>query len=87
MKKLILALLISGTALVAGTTTAEAGHSYQPHCAPKVYKIRTCEIDRCQYKKWAYDRCGNRYSYWVTVITYKDVYSNGSYRIWKRTIS
>ena len=77
--------LLSATAFFT-VTPVEAGH-YRSHFAPKVYKIRTCEIDRCQYRKWAYDHCGKRYSYWVTVITYKDFYSNGSSRIWKRTIS
>jgi hypothetical protein len=34
-----------------------------------------------------HNHCGKRYSYWVTVITYKDYYSNNSYRDWKRPIS
>lgn len=85
MKHLILTLAIVATAFF-GMTTVEAG-SYRNHCGPKVYKVRTCEIDRCKYKKWAYDHCGKRYSYWATVITYKDFYSNGSYRVWKRSIS
>ncbi|MDF1861345.1 MAG: hypothetical protein P1U87_14105 [Verrucomicrobiales bacterium] len=87
MKHLILAILITGAAFFT-VTPASAGYCKpQPKCAPKVYKIRTCEIDRCKYRKWAYDHCGKRYSYWVTVITYKDYYSNGSHRIWKNTIS
>lgn len=84
MKHLLLLALAAAALLTAAPTTASAGYS---HCGPRVYKIRTCEVDRCQYRKWAYDHCGRRYSYWVTVITYKDTFSNGSSRIWKRTIS
>jgi len=29
----------------------------------------------------------NYHNYWVTVITYKDHYSNNGYRDWKRPIS
>ena len=92
MKSFLLALAITAAALFT-TVPAEAGfryghpHAGYNHCKPKVYKVRTCEIDRCSYKKWAYDHCGKRYSYLVTVITYKDIYSNGTYKIWKRTIS
>lgn len=89
MKHLLLTLAIVAAAFF-GTTSVEAGkyhRNHRNHCKPKVYKVRTCEINRCKYKKWAYDHCGKRYSYWVTVVTYKDFYSNGSYRVWKRTIS
>lgn len=86
MKNFILTLAIFGAAFFGMTTPVEAGN-YHNHCGPEVYKVRTCEIDRCKYKKHAYNHCGKRYSYWVTVITYKDYYSNGSYRDWKRSIS
>lgn len=85
MKKLLIALVLAASAFITvAPTTASAGYC---HSAPKVYKIRTCEIDRCSYKKWAYDHCGKRYSYTVTVITYKDYYSNGTFRIWKHTVA
>jgi hypothetical protein len=32
-------------------------------------------------------KAGNYHNYWVTVITYKDHYSNNGYRDWKRSIS
>lgn len=87
MKNILLAIILVASAFATvAPTTASAG-GYRSHCAPKVYKIRTCEVDRCRYQKWSYDHCGKRYSYWVTVITYKDYYSNGTYKIWKRTIA
>ena len=85
MKNIFLALAFAAVALFSALP-ADAGSHYN-HCTPKVYKVRTCEIDRCSYKKMAYDHCGRRYSYLVTVITYKTYYSDGSYKIWKNTIS
>ncbi|MAS93637.1 MAG: hypothetical protein CMO55_10635 [Verrucomicrobiales bacterium] len=85
MKNLFLALAFAAVALFS-TVSAEAGYR-DNHCTSRVYKIRTCEVDRCSYKKWAYDHCGKRYSYLVTVVTYKTFYSDGSYKIWKNTIS
>ncbi|MDF1656635.1 MAG: hypothetical protein P1U58_03420 [Verrucomicrobiales bacterium] len=83
MKSGLLALLITSFTFIS-VPPIEGG---QTASEPRIFKVRTCEIDRSSYKKWAYDRSGNRYSYRVTVITYKDVYSNGSFRIRKETES
>ncbi len=85
MKSGIFALLIT-TIFLLPASSLEAGTAGS-HCEPRIFKVRTCEIDRSTYRKWAYDRCWKRYSYQVTVITYKDVYSNGSFRIRKETSS
>jgi len=79
---LIAALAISSLGFAA--PHAEAG-SYRrsTSCAP--YKVRTCEIGRRAYCQTAYDRCGGRYHYTVTVVTYRDSYSDGSARTFSRT--
>jgi hypothetical protein len=51
---------------------------YEPvHCQP--YKVSTCEVNRCQECRTAYDHCGKPYTYHVTIITYRDTYSDGTY--------
>jgi hypothetical protein len=63
---------------VANAGNARSGYTVQTvsNC---VYKTHTCEVNRCRHKKMAYDSCGRCYSYWVTVVTYRDYYSNGTY--------
>lgn len=87
MKKLILAALIAAAGLFAGVNTAEAGNYYNRynHCAPKIYTVNTYEINRCKHKKVNYDHCGRVYYSWYTVVTYKTVYSNGTWRTFTRT--
>lgn len=66
-----------------------SGHNYSSHnhCAPKVYTLRTYEVDRCRHQKAHYDHCGNVHYHWVTVVTYKTVYSNGTWKTFTRTFS
>ena len=97
MKNLLIAALVAGSALFVGVAPAEAGNhyrsynnhhrSYNNHCAPKVYKLKTYEINRHCVRKVRYDHCGKAFYYNVTIVTYKDVYSNGSHRTWTRTFS
>ncbi len=65
--KTILALLILATAIPAARAD---------YCQP--YLVRTCEVCRSSECRYASDHCGRRYSYEVTVITYRSYYSNGS---------
>ena len=53
------------------------------HC--EVYKVSTCEINRCCHQKVGYDHCGRSYYYTVTVVTYRNYYSNGSSDTFTRT--
>ena len=80
-------LLLSFVGLTAFGTLPEAqAGSYRRsynYCAP--YKVSTCEVDRCRQCRVAYDDCGHRYTYHVTVITYRDHYSDGSARTYTRT--
>jgi len=64
------------------------GNSYgsSNHCAP-VRLLHTCEVDRRKECRTAYDHCGRPYTYHVTVVTYRETYSNGSTRSYTRTIS
>ncbi len=94
MKKLLIAALIAGTAMFVGVAPAEAGNHCRPvvyksnnYCPPKVYKVSTCEINRHCVRKVRYDHCGKAFYYHVTVVTYKDTYSNGTWRTWTRSIS
>jgi hypothetical protein len=97
--KSTLALIALAAALFVGT--AESAHAdsyrsnnygkcetprYQPaYCKP--YKVSTCEIKRSKVCRTGYDHCGKPYTYHVTVVTYRDSYSDGSYKTWTRTLS
>lgn len=53
----------------------------------RVYKVSTCEIDRDRQCRTGYDHCGKPYTYHVTVVTYRDHYSDGSYRTYTKVYS
>jgi hypothetical protein len=59
-----------------------------PKTHPRACKVKVCteEIDRCTQVLTAKGPCGKTYSYTVTQVTYKDVYCDGTTRIWKATI-
>ncbi len=61
-------------------------HGNSSHCAP-VRLLHTCEVDRRKVCRTAYDHCGRPYTYHVTVVTYRETYSNGSTRTYTRTLS
>ena len=70
------------------------GHSETPRYQPryqqtycKPYKVSTCEIYRNRECRTAYDRCGHPYTYHVTIVTYRDTYSDGSSRTYTSTFS
>ena len=78
--KTFLIIAIAAASLSFTATQAQAG-SYRHssgYCAP--YRVSTCEVSRCSYCQTAYDRCGYPYHYTVTVVTYRDSYSDGSSR-------
>lgn len=51
-------------------------HRYsRTYSAP--YRVRTQEVNRCNYPRTAYNRYGRPYRYHVTVVTYRDFYSDG----------
>lgn len=100
MKTTILTLALATVALLGFTASAEAGSGHhhgtpswghqQPqhgHCVQPVYKIRTIEVCRRQECRTAYYPCGRPYTYQVTIVTYRDIYSNGSSNTYTRTLS
>ena len=86
-------ILIAIAAAVTFSTTASAweGHYYaeSSSCRPvrhcEVYKVSTCEVNRCCHTKVAYDHCGRPYRYSVTVVTYRNYYSDGSSNTFTRS--
>jgi len=82
MKKLIIVLLaLTGVALA--TPKAAACDYRVSYCAP--YRVSTCVVCRNSYCHTVYDRCGNAYSYTVTVVTYRDNYSDGTSQVYTRS--
>ena len=54
------------------------------HCATP-YVVHTYEISRRRQCITSYDHYGRAYQSHVTVVTYRDQYSNGTYRTYTRT--
>lgn len=69
----------------------ESANEYRPsrYCEPvrhcEVYKVSTCEIGRCCHQRVGHDHCGRCYYYTVTVVTYRNYYSDGSSNTFTRT--
>lgn len=62
------------------------GHIHSGHHVTP-YKVSTVEVHRCTEPRIAYHPGGRRYTYYVTVVTYRDHYSNGTTRTWTQTFS
>ena len=86
MKSLaILALALAGFTFTPAASAADCGYTYRPvtHCAPVyVCTKEVCRTTKCLY---AYDHCGRQYSYHVTVVTYANYYSDGSYNTFTKS--
>lgn len=65
-----------------------AGPSHGGHgsCAPQIYKVRTVVICRRQECRTGYYPCGTPYRYQVTVVTYRDIFSNGTSNTYTRVL-
>jgi len=57
---------------------------YSNRCQPR-HVVRTCVVNKCRRKQVGYLPCGRRYTYYVTVVTYRDQYSDGTCRTYTRT--
>ncbi|MBU6300457.1 MAG: hypothetical protein KGS60_02800 [Verrucomicrobia bacterium] len=85
MKSILSILCIIACLGLTGGNAQAGGKRYSysnNHC---VYKTHTCEVNRCRHKKMGYDACGHCYTYWITVVTYRDYYSNGTTRSYQVT--
>ena len=83
--KSILTLAIAAIALITAVPSAEAGYgnSCQSYCRPSYCCTKVvCRHTEC---RWATDHCGRNYRYHVTVVTYADLYSDGSRNTYTRT--
>ena len=79
----ILALAIAGFTFAPAAKAADYAYRTATHCAPVyVCTMEICRTTQCQY---AYDHCGRQYSYHVTVVTYANYYSDGSYNTFTKT--
>lgn len=61
------------------------GHGHHGSRCETPYVVKTCEINRYRQCRTAYDRFGRPHKYHVTVVTYRDTYSNGTCRTYTRT--
>lgn len=86
MKILITALVAFSGLTFAAPKSEASDYCYTTtvsYCAP--YRVSTCVVYRNSYCRTSYDRCGNAYHYTVTVVTYRDNYSDGSSRTYSRS--
>ena len=83
--KTILVLAFITLNLVTIPTSARASDYHRPvsYCRPHL--VCTEVIGKCRERRLGYDSCGRCYYYYVTVITYRDVYSDGSTLRYTRT--
>ena len=82
--KLLITALLTLAGITFATPKAEAcEYRTVTYCAP--YRVSTCVVNRCSSCKTAYDRCGNASHYTITVVTYRDSYSDGSSQTYTRT--
>lgn len=87
--KLILTLAIViiaslGSASATDRYTTKSATVYTvDYCAP--YVVCTQKVASCRKQYTSYDHCGRPYSYWVTIVTYRDVYNTGATRTYTRT--
>ena len=83
--KTILTLAITLLILAAAQVTAKADECYRSvsYCRPHV--VCTEIINQCRERRSGYDSCGSCYYYFVTVVTYRDAYSNGASQCYTRS--
>ena len=67
-----------------GHSAPKAAHCKPAYVAPKL--ICTEIVRKKTECRTGYDHCGRKFTYHVTVITYKDVYSNGHNRFYAKTL-
>lgn len=86
---LAVTLSLGVAAFTVGVPTAEA-RGCRPHLHRhqhvQVYKVRTVEVCRHRHFEWRHNHCGHAYQAFYTVVTYKDFYSNGSWKSYDVTV-
>lgn len=66
-----------------------SSHHKQSYCAPQPrhcesYKVCTKEVSRFCEQRYSLDHCGRRISFHVTVVVYRDIYSDGHFVTYQR---
>jgi hypothetical protein len=86
----IVALAITGFTITPTASAHDHGfkiqkhkHHHSFHCAPSY--VGTKEICRTTQCRYGYDHCGHKFVYHVTVVTYANYYSDGSYTTFQKT--
>ena len=83
----IVALAIAGFTITPTASALDHGFNHHHHnhsfqCAPTYLCTKEiCRTTQCQY---GYDHCGHQYVYHVTVVTYANYFSDGSYTTFKK---
>ena len=93
MRKFCFLLPIALIGLLSTPTELSAGGCKYcvnsiPKTHPRARKTKVCTkvLRRCKRTLTATGLCGKTYQYTVNEITYQDIYSDGTTRIWKSTI-
>lgn len=83
--KTILTLAFALFSFAAAPSVTQACDTYRTvsYCVPTL--VCTREICRSIQCRYATDHCGRRYSYEVTVVTYANIYSDGSSQQYTRS--
>jgi hypothetical protein len=84
MKTLLIAAL-AATGFTFATPSAEAGHYRCTTTYRAPYRVNTFVLNRWSQCQVGYDAWGRAFQYRVTVVTYRDVYSNGQTRTYNVT--
>ncbi|QIF04805.1 hypothetical protein [Roseimicrobium sp. ORNL1] len=86
----IVALAITGFTLAPTASAHDHGFKFEKHnhnhsfyCTPTY--VCTKEICRTTQCRYAYDHCGHKYIYHVTVVTYANYFSDGSYTTFQKS--
>ena len=88
-----LVLGLGGLSVAAPGAQAGQEHYYQSqhrqqrhHHQAAVYLATTVEVSRHRTYTIQYNHCGHAYRVYYTVITYRDIYSNGTEKTYSVTV-
>ena len=83
--KTFLVLALAAFTFTAAPSITQASDCYRTVSYCKPYVVCTEILSKCRSRRMGYDSCGNCYYYFVTVVTYRDVYSDGSTQRYTRS--
>jgi hypothetical protein len=85
----IVALAIAGFSITPTASALDHGFNHHHHNHNHSFQsaptyVGTKEIGRTTQCQYGYDNCGHKYIYHVTVVTYANYFSDGSYTTFKK---